>query len=84
MLSKKDLLLQFVSTRLEWQISSDRLFDNENDIIYLSTWYDNYPAINVILSRGFGGQFIITWLYVLLSDWQIDFGIETATCRCIL
>lgn len=37
MLSKKDLLLQFVSTRLEWQISSDRLFDNENDIIYLST-----------------------------------------------
>lgn len=37
MLSKKDLLLQFVSTRLEWQISSDRLFDNENDVIYLST-----------------------------------------------
>lgn len=37
MLSKKDLLLQFVSTRLEWQISSDRLFDNEHDIIYLST-----------------------------------------------
>lgn len=37
MLSKKDLLLQFVSTRLEWQISSNRLFDNENDIIYLST-----------------------------------------------
>ena len=37
MLCKKDLLLQFVSTRLEWQISSDRLFDNENDIIYLST-----------------------------------------------
>ena len=37
MLSKKDLLLQFVSTRLEWQISSDCLFDNENDIIYLST-----------------------------------------------
>lgn len=37
MLSKKDLLLQFVSTRLECQISSDRLFDNENDIIYLST-----------------------------------------------
>lgn len=37
MLSKKDLLLQFVSTRLEWQISSDRLFDNENVIIYLST-----------------------------------------------
>lgn len=84
MLSKKDLLLQFVSTRLEWQISSDRLFDNENDIIYLSTWYNYYPAINVILSRGFGGQFIITWLYVLLSDWQIDFGIETATWRCLL
>ena len=84
MLSKKDLLLQFVSTRLEWQISSDRLFDNENDIIYLSTWYNYYPAITVILSRGFGGQFIITWLYVLLSDWQIDFGIETATCRCLL
>lgn len=37
MLSKKDLLLQFVSTRLEWQISFDRLFDNENDVIYLST-----------------------------------------------
>ena len=36
MLSKKDLLLQFVSTRLEWQISADHLFDNENDIIYLS------------------------------------------------
>lgn len=69
MLSKKDLLLQFVSTRLEWQISSDRLFDNENDIIYLSTWYNYYPAINVILSRGFGGQFIITWLYV---RYQID------------
>ena len=36
MLSKKDLLLQFVSTRFEWQISADHLFDNENDIIYLS------------------------------------------------
>lgn len=35
MLSKKDLLLQFVSTRLELQISADLLFDNENDIIFV-------------------------------------------------
>ena len=41
MLSKKDLLLQFVSTRLVWQISADHLFDNENDIIYLSIYKCN-------------------------------------------
>ena len=35
MLSKKDLLLQFVSTRLELQISADLLFDNENDFIFI-------------------------------------------------
>jgi len=39
MLSKKDLLLQFVSTRLELQISADHLFDNENDILLILSIY---------------------------------------------